>query len=80
MGLVGFECQVRSEKKLFLEKDNLDSVLKSISTWAPVSVLNLKMWILQMRVLQTKNFWIFGNLHFKMREYMKNELTSPYEI
>ena len=32
MGSVGLECQVRSEKKLFLEKDNLDSVLKSIST------------------------------------------------
>ena len=32
MGLVGFECPLRSEKKLLLEKENLDSVLKSVST------------------------------------------------
>ena len=32
MGLVGFECLLRSEKKLLLEQENLDSVLKSTST------------------------------------------------
>ena len=32
MGLVGFECPLRGEKKLLLEQENLDSVLKSIST------------------------------------------------
>ena len=32
IGLVGFECPQRCEKKLLLEKENLDSVLKSIST------------------------------------------------
>ena len=29
---VGFECLLRGEKKLLLEQENLDSVLKSIST------------------------------------------------
>ena len=32
MGLVGFEFPLRGEKKLLLKKENLDSVLKSIST------------------------------------------------
>ena len=31
-GLVRFECPLRGEKKLLLEKENLDSVLKSIYT------------------------------------------------
>ena len=35
MGLVGFERPLRGEKKLIYEKENLDSVLKSISTWKP---------------------------------------------
>ena len=30
MNLVGFEGPLRGEKKLFLEQENLDSVLKSI--------------------------------------------------
>ena len=33
MGLVGFECPLRGEKKLLLENENLDSVLRSIPTW-----------------------------------------------
>ena len=32
MGLVGFERLLRDEKKLLLELDNLDAVLKSIFT------------------------------------------------
>ena len=32
MGLVGFECPLRGKKKLLLERKNLDSVLKPIST------------------------------------------------
>ena len=32
MGLVGLECPLRGEKKLLLEQENSDSVLKSIST------------------------------------------------
>ena len=43
MGLAGFEGPLRVEKKLLLEQENLDSVLKSISTWNPASILNLKM-------------------------------------
>ena len=32
MGLVGSECPLKGEKKLLLEQENLDSVLKAIST------------------------------------------------
>ena len=32
MGLVGFEGPLRSEKKLLLEQENLNSVLKLMST------------------------------------------------
>ena len=32
MGLVGSECPQKGEKKLLLEQENLDSVLKAIST------------------------------------------------
>ena len=46
-GFGWFWVPTRSEKKLLLEKENLDSVLKSVSTWSPASVLNLKMWILE---------------------------------
>ena len=42
MDLVGFECPLRGEKKLLLEKWKLYSVSKSISTWVPASVLDLK--------------------------------------
>ena len=56
MGLVGFEYPLRAEKKLLLEQENLDSVLKLISTWGPASILILKMWILKMSVQQTKIF------------------------
>ena len=47
MVLVGFECPQRDENKLLFEKENLDSVLKSISTWQPAWALKLKMWILK---------------------------------
>ena len=56
MGLIGFECPLKVEKKLLLEQENLGSVLKSISTWSPACVLNLKMWVLKMRALQAKVF------------------------
>ena len=66
MGLVCFECPLRSEKKLLHEQKNLDLALNSISTWSPASILNLKMWILKIRALQTNNFeflksWAFQN-------------------
>ena len=32
MDLVGFECPLRGEKKVVLEQENLDSLLKSIPT------------------------------------------------
>ena len=32
MGLAGFACPLRGKKKLLLEQENLDLVLKSIST------------------------------------------------
>ena len=41
MGFVGFEGPLIGEKKLVLGQENLDSVLNSISTWSPVSILNL---------------------------------------
>ena len=67
MGLVNFQCPLKGEKKLFLEKENLDSVLKSKFTWSPVSFLSLKMWISKMRTLQAKKFWIFEILPFKIK-------------
>ena len=67
MGLVNFECPLKGEKKLLLEKENLDPVLKSKFTWSPTSFLNLKMWILKMRALQGKKFWIFEILSFKIK-------------
>ena len=59
MGLVGFEFPMRGEKKLLLKKENLDSVWKSVSTWSLASVVNLKMWILEIKVPQAKFFEIF---------------------
>ena len=35
MGLVGFECSPRGEKKLLLEQKKLDSALKSKHTFKP---------------------------------------------
>ena len=49
MDLVGFKCPLRGEKKVVLEQENLDSLLKSIPTWNPACILNLKMWILKTR-------------------------------
>ena len=59
---------------LLLEKENLDSVLKSISTWNPASALNLKMWILKMKAAPAKllNFW---NLAFQ-KDKMDGEWTD----
>ena len=59
MGLVGFEYPLKVEMKLPLEQENLDSALKSISTWSPACILNLKMWISKMSTQQAK---IFGFL------------------
>ena len=56
MGLVGLMDKLRGEKKLLFEEENLDSVFKSISTWSPASILNLKLWILKMRAPQAKCF------------------------
>ena len=50
MDLVGFECPLMGEKKLLYGKENLDSVLESISAGSSAPVLNLKLWILKMRV------------------------------
>ena len=75
IGLVGFECPLRGEKKLLLEKENLYSVLKSISTWSPASVLNLKMWILKMRGATGKTFLNFCNPVFQ-NEKMERQWTD----
>ena len=58
MGFDDFEEPVRGEKKLLLKQEKLDSVLKSIYiyTWSPASMLNLKMWILKMRMQQANIF------------------------
>ena len=55
-GLVTFECPLRGEKKPLLEKENLDSVLKSISTSSLACILNLNMWILKIKAPQVKIF------------------------
>ena len=39
MDLVGFECTLRGGKKLLLKQEDLDSLLKSISTSSPASIL-----------------------------------------
>ena len=53
MCLVDFECPLRDEKKLLFEQENIESerLLEDF--------LNLKIWILKMRVPQGKlfNFW-----------------------
>ena len=74
---MGFECPLRDEKKLLIAQEKLDSVLRSISSWSPSSVLNLEMWILKMRVPHAQIFWILEILHFKIRKWTENELTSP---
>ena len=56
MSLVGYKCPLMGEKKLLFQQENLDSMLKSIFTWSPASILHLKMWILKMRALQAKSF------------------------
>ena len=38
-GLVGSECPLRHERKLLLQQENLDSVLKSISSLKPCMYL-----------------------------------------
>ena len=58
MGLVRFECPLKGEMKLPLEQENLDSVLKTISSWSPACILNLKMLILKMSTQQAKSFGI----------------------
>ena len=39
MSLVGFDCPLRGEKKLLLEQENLNSVLKSIIYLKPCMYL-----------------------------------------
>ena len=77
---MGFECPLRDEKELLIAQENLDSVLRSISSWSPSSVLNLEMWILKMRAPHAQIFWILEILHFKIRKWTENELTSPLKI
>ena len=43
LDLVGFECPLMGEKKLLYGKENLDSVLESISAGSSAPVLNLKL-------------------------------------
>ena len=61
------------------KKENLDSVLKSVSTWSPASVVNLKMWILEIKVPQAKFFEIFKSSISKWVNGL-NEPDSPNEI
>ena len=64
VGLVGSEGPLRGEKKLVLEQENLNSVLKSVHTERPLgSILNLKIRILKTRqpkakILEFLNFCI----------------------
>ena len=62
MDLVGLECPLGGEKKVVLEQEYLDSLLKSVPTWNPACILNLKMWILKMRAANFLKFW---NLAFQ---------------
>ena len=79
MGLVGFECPLRGEKKLLLEQENLDwLLLKSIYTWSPASALNLKMWILKMRVLQAIFFFNFWNFTFQNEKVDREPKNMPF--
>ena len=75
MDLVGFECPLMGEKKLLYEKENLDSVLESISAWSSAPVLNLKLWILKMRAPRQNIFEIW-NLAFQ-NEKIVGENMSP---
>ena len=79
MGLVGFECPLRDEMKLLLEEENLDSVLKSISTRSPACILNLKMLLLKLSVPKAKFFEFLESSisKWKSKHEIKNILTSP---
>ena len=60
MSLVRFECPLKGEKELLLERENLDSMLKSISTWSPAENVNI-----ENEGAAGKNFWNFWNLAFQ---------------
>ena len=92
MGLVGFECPLRGQKKLLLQQEILDLVLKSISTWSPTCILNLniEMWILKIRVPQTKIFEFLKSCISKwenvsrmnwspLKKYIKYILSLPHK-
>ena len=57
------------------KKKNLDLVLNSKSTWSPASILNLKMWILKIRALQTNNFEFLKSCAFQ-NEKMDRKWTD----
>ena len=72
MGLVGFECPLSIENKLLLEKENF--YLK------PCICLKSKNVNIQSEDAAGKNFLNLSILHFQMRKWTENELTSPYKI
>ena len=77
MGLVGFERPLKDEKKLLLEQENLDSVLKSTSTWSPEWILNLKMCILKMKVQQAKFSEFLKSYISKWENRLRMNWASP---
>ena len=77
MGLVAFECPLRGEKNLLLEHKHLDSVLKSISTWNPASILNLEMCIMKMMVPQAKLFEFLKSCISKWENRWRMSWPSP---
>ena len=77
MGLVGLEWPLQGQKKLLLKQENLDSMLKSLTTSSPACILNLKMWILKMRVPQDKISEIFKSWISKWENGHRTNWPSP---
>ena len=74
-----WECPLRGEKKLPLEKENLDLVLKSMLTWSPGICLKSENVNIESEAATGKKKWIFEILHLKIRKWIENELTTPYK-
>ena len=69
MALVGFDCPMTGEKKLLLEKENLDSLLKYLKSCICLKSENVD---IENEGVADNFFWTFGILHFKMRKWIEN--------
>ena len=76
MALVGFDCPMTGEKKLLLEKENLDSVLKYLKSCICLKSENVD---IENEGVADNFFVNFWNLAFQNKK-MDRKLTSPYEI